>query len=150
VSCCVSNAIQKQKRNDVIKLIKISIEQYDAMLQSLIENLNLKKFDHDISYDQIQSIDMNFNVVENEQNIMTHVLIDNIESLYDALNDVIETLRVHRYAQMRYSRAMTITTNDNDEFVLNDVIYHRMYNEYVERERITIEQIDEFELQNNL
>lgn len=120
------------------------------MLQSLIENLNLKKFDHDVSYDQIQSIDMNFNVVENEQNIMTHVLIDNIESLYDALNDVIETLRVHRYCDMKYDRAMTLTTNDNDEFVINDVIYHRRYNEYVERERVTIEQIDEFETQNNL
>lgn len=131
-------------------MIKISIVQYDAMLQSMIENLNLKKFDHDISYDQLQSIDMNFNVVENN-NEFTHIIIDNIECLYDALNDVIETIRVHRYCELKYNRLMTITTNDNDnEFIVNDVIYHHRYNEYVEREIVTIEQIDEFEKTNNL
>lgn len=132
-------------------MIKITIQQYENMLNSMIENLNLKKFDHDIAIDQIQSIDMNFAIDENEQNVVTHLIIDNIECLYDALNDVIETLRVHRYCEMNYDRAMTITTtNDSNEFVINDVIYHRRYNEYIEREIVTIEQIDEFERQNNL
>jgi len=117
----------------------------------MIENLNLKKHDHDISRDQIESIDMNFRVIENDVEIES-IVIDNIECLYDALNDVIETLRVQRYIDMKYeNKLMTITTNENDnEFVINENLFHRMYVEYIEREIVTIEQIDEFERINNL
>jgi hypothetical protein len=89
-------------------------------------------------------------VIENE-NEFTHIVIDNIESLYDALNDAIETIRIQRYIDMNYAnRNMSLTTNDNDEFVINEIIFHRRYNEYIEREIVTIEQIDEFEKQHNL
>lgn len=119
----------------------------------MIDNLNLRAHDHDISYDQLQSIDMNFNVIEiDDANAFSIIHVDNIESLYDALNDVIETIRVQRYVDMNYAnKTMSITTNENDdEFVINENLYHRQYVEYIEREIVTIEQIDEFERQNNL
>lgn len=129
-------------------MFKISIVKYEKMINEIVDALNLRDYDFDAIHDHIESIDMNFNVHENEQQIIDDLIIDNIESLYDAINDLIEILRVNRYFEMKYeNNQFVFTKNDDDEFVANNTIYHENDNtiEYVEIERVTIEQIDEFE-----
>lgn len=121
----------------------ITIQQYDAILTSLIDNLNLREFDFDNSYDQIQSIDMNFNVIETNDHTMTHIQIDNIESLYDALNDCIAIIRANRYATLKYeTREFTMLIDDDNNFVIE-------FDDKRANETFNVEMIDEFEKQMN-
>lgn len=124
-------------------MFKITIEQYDAMLQSMIDNLNLRDYDYDNSYDQIQSIDMNFDIVETNENMITHIIVHNIESLYDALNDAIETIRANRYVALKYETTQFTLLNDDDE---NYVVE---FDDKRDNETFNVEMIDEFE-KNNL
>lgn len=124
-------------------MFKITIQQYDAMLQSMIDNLNLRDYDYDNSYDQIQSIDMNFDIVETNENMITHIIVHNIESLYDALNDAIETIRANRYVALKYETTQFTLLNDDDE---NYVVE---FDDKRDNETFNVEMIDEFE-KNNL
>lgn len=109
----------------------------------MIDNLNLRDYDYDNSYDQIQSIDMNFDIVETNENMITHIIVHNIESLYDALNDAIETIRANRYVALKYETTQFTLLNDDDE---NYVVE---FDDKRDNETFNVEMIDEFE-KNNL
>lgn len=135
-------------------MFTITIEQYENIVDAIVENLNLKKFDNDAIHDHVESIDMHFNVFERDNISITHLQIDNIESLYDAINDVVETIRVHRYVDLKYKNNSNISFMSHNEFdqtfVIVEYDYSNNHVQYIERETITIEQIDEFEKTNNL
>src|SRR5690242_3643013 len=106
-------------------MFKMSIVKYETMINAIVDALNLRDYDFDAIHDHIESIDMNFDVHENEQQIIDDLIINNIESLYDAINDLIEILRVNRYFEMKYeNNQFVFTKNDDDEFVANHTIYH--------------------------
>lgn len=133
-------------------MITINIEKYESMIRAIVDALNLQMFDYEIVDDHIESIDMNFRIHENEFNAIDEIYVDNIESLYDAINDVIEMLRTQRYVTMKYKNdSLTITSNDDESFDANNVIFNDDNSiSYEIVETFTIEQIDEFEKQHNL
>jgi hypothetical protein len=131
-------------------MIVMTIEKYESIIDSFVDALNLRAFDNDQIHDHIESIDLHFNVVEYDDNNMfiAKIHIDNIECLYDAINDVIETIRIYRYVDMKYKNDQFVSFEYDDEIRIM-----RTSNDYktqTQIDTITIETIDEFEKQNAL
>lgn len=133
-------------------MFKMKIETYESMLNAIVDALQLRDYDYEIVDDHIESIDMRFRFHENESNAIDEIYVDNIESLYDAINDAIETLRMTRYLSLKYKRDdLTLTSNDDDSFDANEIVYNDDRTiSYKIIETFTISTIDEFEKQNNL
>jgi hypothetical protein len=117
-------------------MIKINIAQYESIVENIIDNLNLREYDDDYSHDHFESIDM--------------IHVDNIESLYDAINDVIETLRINRYIHLNYENDEFVSFEYDDEIriIRVDSNYENVH--VVETLNVDMHEIDEFETQRNL
>jgi hypothetical protein len=134
-------------------MFKIQIDAYESMINSIVDALQLRDYDYEIVDDHIESIDMHCVVHENESNAIFEIVFDNIESMYDAINDAIESLRIQRYISMKYKRDdYVFTSNDDDSFDANEIVFNKNDKtiSYNIIETFTIETIDAFEKQNDL
>jgi len=131
-------------------MIKINIAQYESIVENIIDNLNLRAYDDDYSHDHYESIDMRFDVESNDVNAIDMIHIDNIESLYDAINDVIETLRINRYIHLNYENDEFVSFEYDDEIRIIRVDSNYENAHVVETLNVDMHEIDEFETQRNL
>lgn len=96
-------------------MFKISINDYESIVNSFVDAMHLRAFDNDQIHDHIETIDNDFELRDDQ------LIIHNIESLYDSINYVINYIRALRYVELHLNiRDHATMTNDDDQFTINE------------------------------